>query len=422
MQTLKTYPCGLRVINDYMPDRQVENVSFFVASGSGYDLKGKDGIAHFYEHMFFKSTKNRTSYQVNLELDSLGAGGNAYTGHDRTCYYSKVVNDKTEKLFDILSDCFFNGLFLEEEIKTEKGVVCSEIDRYKDDFLDCAIDAFNQEMFEGTSFAHPILGSKESVNSITAQDLKRYRQENNTPHRLIISTAGGVSDEEIERLVEKYVLPHLIGEKSPLVYKDTKQTKIQVKQHFVFTPKDTQQVYFLTGTPISRKDSPDFAKAQLASIIFGGTISSRLFQRLREKEGIVYTAQSMCDSLALSGVFNAFLITNKDTAKQAISAYKDEVQKVIDSGFTQEEVNQGKILIEANIKISNDSLDSRARRNASSILDKGIMYNSKEQIEKIRAISKDELNEYIKKVFEDENFLVSVVSKENNIDILELLK
>jgi len=422
MQTVKVYPCGLRLVHDYMPEREVVNVSFFVASGSGYDLPNKDGIAHFYEHIFFKSTKNRSSFQVNLDLDSLGAGASAYTGEDRTCYYSKTTNENAEKLFDILSDCFFNGLFLNEELETEKGVVCSEIDRYQDDFLDCAMNAFNKNMFKGTSFAHPILGSKEAVRSITPDDLREYREKNNCAEHIIISTAGGVPFEKIEKLVEKYVLVHFQGKRGvPKTYTE-QVSNIITPSKFVFTKKETEQLYFLIGTPTFRKDNPNFVKSQLTSIMLGGTMSSRLFQRLREKEGVVYAVQSMVDSLPITGVFNSFFITNKNTAELAIKAYKKEIDEVIEKGFSTEEIKRGKMLAKINIKIVEDSVDIRAKRNASSLLDKGCVYDMEEQMQSFLDIDDQELNDYARKVLMDSNRLVSIVAKENDVDVLELLK
>ena len=423
MQKLKTYPSGLRVVCEYMPDRKVESVSFFVASGSGYDLKNKEGIAHFYEHMFFKSTKNRSAFKVNLDLDSLGAGGNAFTSFSRTAYYSLVRTEDTEKLFDILSDCFFNGLFLDEEIKTEQGVVCSEIDRYQDSFFSCANDAYIQKMYAGSNFSHPVLGSKESVMSITADDLREYRQKNNDPSRLVITVAGGVPFEKIEELVEKYVLPYTETHKneSVVLYKD-KAKDIILKDNYIFTSKDTKQVYFLFGIPTVRLDSPDFRKLDFASIIFGGPMSSRLFQRLREKEGCVYTVRSDIDSLPLTGDFNVYFATNKETATQAVSSFKDELDKVVSDGFTEEEIERTKELIRANMAIKLDSVVSIGASNAMELINFNKPYNSEEKLKEMLSLTCEEINEFAKRVLSSKNFLVSIVAKEDDIDFISMLK
>ncbi len=422
MQTVKTYTCGLRWVHDYMPDRDVVNISFFVASGSGYDLPNKEGIAHFYEHIFFKSTKNRSSLQVNLDLDNLGAGGNAWTSHDRTCYYSKTTNENAEKLFDILSDCFFNGLFLTEEIETEKGVVCSEIEMYEDNFLSCAGDAFNNLMFKNTNFSHPVLGSKESVQSITSDDFREYRLKNNSANHLIISTAGGVPFEVIEKLIDKYVLSKIEQkERAPVVYNQD-ISKIVLSDNFVFTKKDTESLYFVIGTPTVRKDHPEYLTSKIVSVLLGGPMSSRLFQRLREKEGVVYAVSSFTDSTPISGVFNSYFITNKNSAQKAILAYKREVEDILEKGFSAEELKHCQTLMKTNIEIGNDDVTFRTRRNASSLLDEGKPYDKEKVGQKIFDIKLPELNDYARKILSDQNFLVSIVAKENDIDVLSLLK
>ena len=421
MQKIKTYPCGVRLCCDYLSDRKVANISFFVASGSGFDLPNKEGIAHFYEHMFFKSTKNRTAKQILEEMDSLGGLNNAYTSQDRTCYYGKVTIENAEKMFDILSDCFFNGLFLEEELKTEKGVVCSEIDKYEDDFMDCCANNLNNEFFKGTNFAHPILGTKQSVMSITADDLREYREKNNSPGHLIISVSGGVDFEEADHFVTKYILPNYKTTEKPVVYKDSPCFKPKFEKNLVKLKKETNQVYFLTSTPTIRCEREDYLKLYIGSIMFGGTMSSRLFQRMREKEGIVYVVQSSVETQALCGNFSCYLITEKSTAERAILAYKDEVLKVIKDGFNENEFNNTKQLLRTNLLISDDNLDLKARRNAGNLLNEGEVYDLQENLDKISKISLKDVNDCFKKMLKQE-FIVSIVEKDNNIDYLKLLK
>ena len=371
--------------------------------------------------MFFKSTKNRTAKQLLQQMDSLGGLNNAYTGCDRTCYYGKVTITDAEKFFDIMSDCFFNGLFLDEEMETEKGVVCSEIDKYEDDFMDCCIDGLNSELFKGTKFSHPILGSKKSVMSITKEDLKEYRQKNNSSGHLIISVCGGVSFEDSQKYVEKYIIPKYTQKETPIVYKNHQIYLPKIQNILVKITKETNQVYFLASTPTIRSDEDEFLKLQMGSIMFGGTMSSRLFERMREKEGIVYHVQSSTDSTSLCGTFNISFITEKSTAERALKAYKEEVVKVIESGFSEKELDNTKHLLKTNITIANEDIDSRARKNAIYLLTKGEKYNIDETLEKVSNIKLDELNNAFIKML-NQNFIYSTVSKNGDLDILKILK
>lgn len=421
MKQLKTYDCGVRLISEYVPGKKVANISFFVASGSGYDLKNKEGIAHYFEHMFFKSTKNRSSKQLLQEMDKLGGMNNAYTSHDKTCYYGKVISDDAEKFFEMLSDCFFNGLFVDGEMQTEKGVVCSEIDKYEDDFMDCCMDALNKDMFDGTNFAHPILGSKASVMSITADDLKEYRAKNNGPGKLIISVFGGVPFEKADELVQKYVLPNYRTKEEPIIYANQKLYVPQPKSNVVFTKKDTKQVYFLTSTPTIRVGDPDYLKLQIASIMFGGSMSSRLFERMREKEGIVYYINSALSTLALCGCYNASFITEKSSAEKALKAYYDEVQRIINDGFSEKEFQNALHMLKTNTIMRDDDIDVKAFRDASSYLYTGKLYDAEKVIEEANSIKLDDLNKAFANLLKKESFC-SIVMKEEDKKILDLLK
>lgn len=422
MVTQKTYPCGLRLICDYEPNKNVAIFSINVASGSAFDLEDKDGIAHFYEHMFFKSTTTRTCEQLLTVLDSFGAEHNAYTSTEKTCYYGKVILDDIEKFVNILSDCFFNGVFAENEIETEKGVVCSEIDRYEDEFYDCCVEATSKELLKGTSYAHPILGTKESVQSITADDLRRYRQNNNCAKNVVIAFSGGVCQDLAEKLVEKYFLSHFDGECKPTIYFEKKPTTLTVQNKKIFVKKDTKQVYFLHATPTIRMDHEDFLKLKIASAMFGGLSSSRLFRRLREKEGLVYSVYSTVCSNTLSGFFDVFLSCIKENAEKAILAYKEEANKIINQGFSKDEVEQAKHLFVRNLILNNDSSQARTSAHVMSMIKQNKLYDIDEDIAKIEKLQADDVNEVFLKVLTSNNFVSCYLSNKDDIDVLNLLK
>ena len=421
MEQFKTYDCGVRLVHEYIKDKKVTNVAFFVASGSGFDLPQKEGIAHYFEHMFFKSTENRTAKQLMVELDRLGGMNNAYTSYDKTCYYGKVTNEDVENIFDILSDCFFHGLFLEKEMETEKGVVCSEIDKYEDDFMDCCIDALNNKMFEGTNFSHPILGSKKSVRSITSNDMKEYREKNNGPGKLVITVIGGISFDKADELVKKYVLPNYKTCEAPSIYGTTYLFVPKINQKIITTQKDTKQVYFVASTPTIRLESPDYLKLQIASIMFGGSMSSRLFERMREKEGIVYYVSSYQDSLALCGNFSSMFITERPTAERAIKAYYDETQKVLNEGFSKTEFANAIHMVKTNLLMKTDNIDAKQQQYANNVLYKNELYNVQKVIENAENIKLDDLNKLFIDVLK-KDYVYSLVLSDKNDELLKLLK
>ncbi len=422
MKQIKTYDCGVRLIHEYFPERKTAKIAFFVASGSGFDLKNKEGIAHYFEHMFFKSTKNRSAKKILEEIDYLGGNHNAFTSFDKTCYYGTVIADDAEKFFEMLSDCFFNGLFLENEMETEKGVVCSEIDKYEDEFMDCCADALQNKMFEGTNFAHPILGSKKTVMSVTPDDLREYRTNNNGPGKLIVSIFGGVTFEKADELVKKYVLPNFTVKEEPVIYKNFNIFTPSNQNSLITTTKDTKQVYFIDAKPTIRYgDGVDFLKLKIANSMFGGSISSRLFDRMREKEGIVYYASSYLSTLPISGTYNAAFITDKNSAEKAVKAYFEEIQKVLDNGFTEKEFQNALHMYKSEVLMREDNIDLKAHMEASTYLYTGQLYDVDEDLKELECLDLDDVNKTFINTLK-QNSVYSIVMKDNDENILKLLK
>ena len=421
MKQVKTYDCGVRLINEFFPDKKVANIAFFVASGSGYDLLNKEGIAHYFEHMFFKSTQKRSSKKLLQDMDRLGGMNNAFTSYDKTCYYGKVVSDDAENFFEILSDCFFNGVFDEKEMQTEKGVVCSEIDNYEDDFMSCCYDAMQKKLFEGTNFSHPVLGSKNSVNSITSNDLREYRQKNNGPGKLIVSIFGGVTFEKADELVKKYILPNYKTKEEPIIYKNLALFNPKIDNKIITTQKDTTQVYFISSTPTIRLDDKNFLKLKIANAMFGCSMSSRLFERMREKEGIVYYVNSYLRSLAPCGCFNISFITDKNSAQKAINAYYEEIQKVLDDGFSEKEFENALHMVTTNTLMNDDDINTKSFQVASDYLYTGEIFDAEKTIEEARNIKLDDLNKTFIELLKKDR-LYSLVQKEDDEKLLKMLK
>ena len=421
MKQVKTYDCGVRLINEFNPSNKTVNISFSVASGSGFDLPQKEGIAHYFEHMFFKSTKKRNTKNLLQEMDFLGGFNNAYTSYDRTSYYGKVINEDAEQFFEILSDCFFNGEFKEEEMETEKGVVCSEIDKYEDDFMDCNQDALYKELFKGTNYSHPVLGSKSSVMSITSDDLKEYRRKNNGPGKLIVSVFGGIPFEKADEFVQKYVIPNYHTKEEPVFYKNSQIKLPQTEKRVVTTEKDTKQVYFIASRPTIRMDNPDYMKIQIASAIFGGTMSSRLFERMREKEGIVYYVGSYITTLPMCGNHFVSFITERGTAERAIKAYYDEVQKIINDGFTEKEFQNAIHMFKTNLLMKEDDVSVKFVREATNYLYDGFVEETEDLIEKVCSLKLDDINKTFINLLKQES-AISLVLKDKNDSLLKLIK
>lgn len=420
MQTTKTYPCGLRLVHEHMPDRKVVNISFSVMAGSCNDFKGKEGIAHLYEHMFFKSTKNRKSEDITLAFDLLGQS-NAFTSKMLTQYFINSTYDNAEKMFDILSDCYFNASFLEDELTLEKGVVFSEIQRYEDSHFDVALNKLMNTVFDGLPLAHEIIGSRESVGSVTSDDLREFRRQFYGAPRLVITTAGGVSFKEIESLVQKYVLVHFKGESNPESYA-LPLANLNIQPSFVFTQKQTEQMYLALAMRAVNRGHPDYHGYKLLALMLGGSMSSRLYSRIREKQGLVYHIHCGLESFAQHGALVVLWACDSQNGQQALISYKEEVQKVIKSGFTTEELERAKTQYITNLLIQDDKIMDKTLTNFDYLVFRNKKFDKEELIKKIKGYDISTINKLTSQVLTTEDFVVSVVAQENNLDVLKLLK
>lgn len=420
MQTVKTYPCGLRLVHESMPERKVVNISFSVMVGSCNDFKGKEGIAHLYEHMFFKSTKNRKSEEITLAFDLLGQS-NAFTSKMITQYFVNSTYDNAEKVFDILSDCYFNASFLEDELALEKGVIFSEIQRYEDSHFDVALNKLVNNVFDGLPLAHEIIGSRESVGSVTSDDLREFRRQFYDAPRLVITTAGGISFEEIESLVQKYVLVHFQGEKKPESYA-LPLASLDIQPSFVFTEKQTEQMYLALGMDAVNRGHPDYHGHKLVALMLGGSMSSRLYSRIREKEGLVYHIHCSLESFAQHGALVVLWACDSENGQKALMSYKEEVQKVIKSGFTTKELERAKTQYITNLLIQDDKIMDKTLTNFDYLVFRNKKFRKDELIAKIKGYDIDKINEIALGVLQDRKFTVSVVAQNNNLDVLNLLK
>ncbi len=420
MQTVKTYPCGLRLVHEYMPDRKVATIAFTVMAGSCNDFERKEGIAHLYEHMFFKSTKNRKSEDIALAFDLLGQS-NASTSNTMTRYFVTTTCDNAEKVFDILSDCYFNAEFKEDELELEKGVVFSEIQRYEDSHFDVAINELMNVVFNGLPLAHKILGTKESVGSITSEDLRAFRSKLYVAPRMVVTTAGGISSAEIESLVEKYVLKKFQGKAQPETYA-LPLAPLNIETPFVFTPKETQQMYLSIGIEGINRGHEDFYAYHLFATMLGGGMSSRLYSRIREKEGLVYHISSNIGAFSQHGLVMIFWACDSKNGKKALLSYKDEIQNLIKNGFTAEELERAKTQYITNLLIQDDKVADKTWVNSDHLIFREKSYNKEKLIAQIRGYDIDKINQIARLVLQDSKFAVSVVAQDNNLDVVKLLK
>ena len=320
-------PNGLTILTESLPHLRSVSVGLFVEAGSQDERPNERGVAHFIEHMLFKGTKKRSAKEIAEIVEASGSQMNAYTTKDYTCYYIKALDEHLELSVDILSEMIRESTFAEEMIEREKQVVLEEIKMYLDSPEDMVHDLFAQSMFSDHPLGQSIIGLEETVSAFDRDLILGYFQRMYVPENMVFVAVGNVEHEAARRLVERN-LGELSGSKSQtaLELPDINVTKLIQK-------KDIEQMHLVLGTDtVGRSDNRKYALHLLESII-GGSMSSRLFQTLREDRGLVYSTYSFhnyfYDDLGIIGMYAGFSPGNLevvvDLTMQELKNIKDTV-------------------------------------------------------------------------------------------------
>jgi len=398
-----------------------EGVSFkmFVCCGSRNEKEIENhGISHLIEHMFFKGTKTRSAYEISQELDKFGIQTNAYTSKDTTCYYTYGTNDTLEKGVEVYSDMLFNSTFDSEELEREKQVVVEEIMMYQDKPDAVCEMALDQEFFKDTTFAHDIAGTKEGVLNISREQILKYYKKHYSPKNIIFSFAGDVTLKQAKELVNKYFEPNFKKKEQNEFAK--KLDNLKVKQAQVKTKKDIKQAQIM----LAYKAGSNFNLKQkiLASLIasmLGGGMSSRLFQEVREKLGLVYSIYSYHENYDLGSRLLITLGTTPKKLQLALKTIKRVINEVLEKGFTEEELKQVKNMGISAIKLQSDSPSNMASLIANSLRKENMVYNKEERIKIYKEVTLKEVNDLAKEIFNDNNLVISLVSKNTEVDLID---
>ena len=315
---------GVRIVYEEIPYLRSVSVGIWVAAGSRYENEFNNGISHFIEHMMFKGTANRTAKEIAESMESIGGQINAFTGRECTCYYAKALDEHIDTMIDVLSDIFFNSLFSESVLDVERSVIFEEIGMYEDTPDDLVHDLLSRTVWPGNPLGLPILGSVKCLNNISRDTIIGYMKDNYLPQRTVVSVAGNFREDFLLEELEKR-----FGNWKPA--KDDKSNIIptQYKRGFKIKEKSIEQVHVCMGMQgVSHGDDNLYALLAVNNV-FGGTMSSRLFQKVREELGMAYSIFSFPASFIDNGLYTIYAATNPANLKDVITAIIGEMRKMI---------------------------------------------------------------------------------------------
>lgn len=395
MSTVQKFvlPSGLRVVCEPIDYVKSVAVGVWCHNGSRMESETEGGISHLIEHMLFKGTKNRTAEQIAQSIEGRGGHLNAFTDREQTCYYARVLSEDLDNAVEVLSDMYCNSLFEPQELELEKGVVQEEIRKYEDSPEDHIHDLHARTRWGSHPLGRPIIGTHESVASFTHDKIGEFMSRRYTAGKTLVAAAGNLSPEKLRDTAEKH-LSKLIGD-SPLPSEPPPASKSGEN----LLNKDVEQVHFcIGGDMVSQLDDRRFTGI-LMDAILGGSMSSRLFQEIREKRGLVYAIGSYIASYREAGAFTIYGGTSPGKWSEVQSVVSKELEKIRGQEVPEEELSRAKQMLKGNVVLSLESMSSRMHRIARNELVHGRDIPIEETLQKIEAVSPKDIqalaNEYL---------------------------
>ena len=400
-----TLPNGLRVITETIPSVRSISVGIWVKIGSRWEKEPEAGITHFLEHMLFKGTDTRTSFDISSSVEATGGYLNAMTSSEYTCYYVRCLDTELETAIDVLTDMVLHPKFPEEEMEKEKKVVIEEMKMYRDNPDDFIFEEFIGQLYEQHALGRPIIGYESTVSRFKRDGLLKFVNDHYTPNNLIISVAGNAQHEQVVKLLEKFYTKSSAPESNG-TFEDV-LTPYRPSQKTLSRP--IEQTHYIIGKRGLSSSDPDRYKLLLIQTILSGGMSSRLHQNIREKYGYCYSISAFLQSYLDTGVFGVYIGTDKDYLTHVKELIFKEFTELKDNLVGEKELEQAKSQLKGKLLLSQESMSSRMNRLAKSEIYFDRFITLDELVESIDAVSAEDIRDYSREFFIEKDFTETVL-------------
>ena len=354
MRFCKRYDNGLKIIINKIEGLYSVSAGVFVKTGSANETEAENGISHFIEHVLFKGTKLRSAFEISDYIDRIGAQINAFTSKELTCYYTKSTGERLGDALEVLSDIFFNSTFEKTELEREKGVVIEEINMSEDTPEDLCFDILAENYYGKGGYGQTILGSAKNIRRFGQKEIAEYMDKYYTADNVVISLAGNVDIAAAERYIDEYFTSKFARKKS------APQVKVEpCEKQKTYKSKKIEQSHIgiaMQGMSINDPLSDAFS---IANTVFGGGMSSRLFQKIREELGLAYSVYSYPSSYKSDGVLEIYAGVNTDSRDLAAEAIAEEVRRFKREGVTEQEFLRAKEQLKSSTVFGRESTASQ---------------------------------------------------------------
>jgi predicted Zn-dependent peptidase len=388
---LTRLPNGLTIVSDTMSRVETASIGAYAHTGTRDEEAHENGVSHFLEHMAFKGTEKRDAHAIAREIEAVGGHLNAYTARETTAYYAKVLKEDLPLAADILGDILTHSTFIPEEVERERGVILQEIGQANDTPDDIVFDHFQETAYAGQPMGRPTLGPAEIIEKLPREALTGYMRRHYGPSRMVIAAAGAVDHDQLVDLTKKHFadLPTIEQHQA----EPARYTGGEFREE-----RDLDQVHLLLGFPGPAYGDPMHYPTMLLSTILGGGMSSRLFQEIRERRGLVYSVYSFHSPYRDAGLFTIYAGTGEEQAAELMPATLEELRRV-QHDVTEEELARAKAQLRASVLMSLESTGSRCEQLARQLQVHGRIIPVEETKAKIAAVTVEQVQQAAARAF-----------------------
>ena len=395
---------GVRIVMEEMQHVNSVSCGIWVKTGSCDEEKKTGGISHFVEHMMFKGTPERDAFRISADIDRLGASMNAFTGKEATCFYVKAMSENYLRACDVLCDMLENALFDGAEMDRERHVIEEEIKMSKDDPEDVCHDTLGDGLFKGTPLGNSVIGTASNIRRVNHRIMAEYVERQYTRDSLCVSVAGRFDPDEVCDFFEKRFMNRGASKGQ------RKETKPLYEPFTKSVTRDINQAHICLGTEsITLSDERSYA-FQVLNGIMGGSMSSRLFQNIREKKGLAYTVYSGLVSYSAGGYFEIYAGVSMSNVGKAVSGIKEELDRLSCESVGDEELESAKTQMKATYAFSQESTSARMLVNGKNYLLAGKYYTPEEVLDGFNSVSVKAIDDIKESICDFSRYSAVVVS------------
>lgn len=386
MVAVKKLANGVRIVSERMEHVRSVSLGVWVDNGSVRERGAEQGASHFIEHMVFKGTARRSAEQIAIEMDAIGGNLNAFTSKECTCFYAKVLDEHLPVACDVLSDIVLHSSFDKAELAKEKGVIVEEILMTEDSPEDLVAETVNALFFDGEPLGTPILGTQQTVHAFTRESLLAYKDKHYLPRNIVVACAGNFEEEALYRLVEQY-----FGSNDSSEAAEPLQESFPGGRRAQYIEKDIEQVHITLMLPGFACDSDGQYPLAVLSNIIGGSMSSRLFQSVREQRGLAYSIYSYPSAYTRTGTFALYAGTGVKQAAEVTKLMLEEISRIREHGVTPEELTRCREQLKGSYLLGMESSGAHMNAIGKVLLLQKREYNEAETLKRIECVTMEDI-------------------------------